>query len=515
MRGYFAYTRVSTIRQGEKGSSLQEQKLAIEAYARRQGLIISQWFEEMETAAALGRPVFMQMLQALDQGQATGVITHKIDRSARNLRDWAALGDLVDRGVELHFAHESIDLSSRGGRLSADIQAVVAADYVRNLRDEVRKGFYGRLKQGFYPMHAPLGYLDMGGGQVKAIDPMRGPLIACAFELYASGHWSLETLGQELYDRGLRTRANNIVTRNGLSSILNNYFYIGIIRLKSTGETFQGRHVPLVSKSTFDQVHTVLSGKTTHRGLRHRFRYQRLLHCSDCGHALIAERQKGHVYYRCHTSSCPPTSIREEMVDGALRDSVPCFTLTEQEWDAVRYDVDVALGQRRSDAALNTQSLRLSLAATDDRLGRLTDAFVDRLIERDIYLQRKEKLLGERVELQDRMAACEAGMGEIRERVEKILELIKALGTMPILESDAKIREILESTTSNLTVRRKNVVVAWKNPFQELSKRPVVTDGAPVRIKPRTFVYRVYVNIIIAHCLSGKDQDGQSPPLEA
>ncbi len=40
---------------------------------------------------------------------------------------------------------------------SADIQGVVAADYVRNLREETKKGLYGRLKQGIYPLGAPIG----------------------------------------------------------------------------------------------------------------------------------------------------------------------------------------------------------------------------------------------------------------------------------------------------------------------------------------------------------------------
>src|SRR5208337_4763709 len=66
----------------------------------------------------------------------------------------------------------SLDLNTRGGRLSADIQAVVAADFIRNLREETKKGFYGRLKQGLYPIAAPIGYLDRGGGQPKAPDPV-------------------------------------------------------------------------------------------------------------------------------------------------------------------------------------------------------------------------------------------------------------------------------------------------------------------------------------------------------
>jgi DNA invertase Pin-like site-specific DNA recombinase len=131
---HYGYIRVSTPKQGEKGVSLQEQRSAIDAYAARNALTISGWFEERETAAKQGRTIFSRMLAQLKKHKAQGVIIHKIDRSARNLRDWADLAELLDIGVAVHFAHEGLDLHSRGGRLSADIQAVVAADYIRNLR---------------------------------------------------------------------------------------------------------------------------------------------------------------------------------------------------------------------------------------------------------------------------------------------------------------------------------------------------------------------------------------------
>src|SRR5437588_3750141 len=98
------------------------------------------------------------MLRLLRLGIAQGVVIHKIDRSIRNLEDWNDIGKLVDAGVDVHFANESVDLRSTSGRLSADIQAVVATHYSRNLRDEVKKGLYGRLKQGFWPLRAPTGY---------------------------------------------------------------------------------------------------------------------------------------------------------------------------------------------------------------------------------------------------------------------------------------------------------------------------------------------------------------------
>src|SRR4051812_33165542 len=86
---YFGYVRVSTAKQGEKGVSLEEQRQAIERYSQRYGLGISRWFEERETAAKQGRAVFGQMLQILRRGQISGIVMHKIDRGARNLKDWA------------------------------------------------------------------------------------------------------------------------------------------------------------------------------------------------------------------------------------------------------------------------------------------------------------------------------------------------------------------------------------------------------------------------------------------
>src|SRR5579871_1200053 len=199
----FGYIRVSTVKQGQHGVSLQEQRDAILRYASHNGMEIISWFEEQETAAKRGRPVFTKMLKLLRQGKAKGVVLHKIDRGARNLKDWADIADLSDAGIEVHFANESIDLHSRGGRLSADIQAVVAADYIRNLKEETRKGFYGRLKQGLYPLPSPIGYLDMGSGKPKEPDPKTAPLVKRAFELYATGHYTLDTLPAELHTLGL------------------------------------------------------------------------------------------------------------------------------------------------------------------------------------------------------------------------------------------------------------------------------------------------------------------------
>ncbi|MCB1357960.1 MAG: recombinase family protein [Maritimibacter sp.] len=53
MKACFGYIRVSTQKQGA-GVSLEAQKDAIEAFAARQDLQVTRWFEERQTAAKGG-----------------------------------------------------------------------------------------------------------------------------------------------------------------------------------------------------------------------------------------------------------------------------------------------------------------------------------------------------------------------------------------------------------------------------------------------------------------------------
>ena len=486
MKHFFAYIRVSTIKQGERGSSLQEQRSAIESYARRHDLIITEWFEEKETAAKRGRRLFTQMLAALEAAKADGVIMHKIDRSARNLRDWSDLGELIDRGIIVHFAHESVDLNSRGGRLSADIQAVVAADYIRNLRDEVRKGFFGRLKQGLYPLPAPIGYLDRGRGLPKEQDPISAPLVRAAFELYATSGFSLLELSHELHRRGLRTRRGKKLSDSSLSNLLNNTFYMGLIGIRTTGQVFQGIHAPLISKELFDRVQALLDGRSPNNSRRHAFVFQRLLRCQHCGYHLNAEHQKGHTYYRCHTRACPKTCLREEAVEIAIRNELEALSLRDNEAESLR---GMALALRSEWAAKRDEekeSLQLNLVRTDERLARLTDALLDGLIDQELFEHRKRALLLDRRALRDRLEGLTSAHQMASIKLTEFLELAKKAPLSYQLGNLYEKRDLVRSITSNLKIDRKNVVIELRKPFAAIKNREKVSDGGPSWGGPRT-----------------------------
>lgn len=486
MKEFFGYVRVSTAKQGEHGVSMQEQRDAIVRFAQSTNLEVSQWFEERETAAKRGRPVFTRMLKLLRHGKAHGVIIHKIDRGARNLKDWADLGELIDHGIEVHFANESLDLHSRGGRLSADIQAVVASDYIRNLREETRKGFYGRIKQGLYPLPAPLGYVDRGKGKLKELDPIRAPLVKKAFVLYATGGYNLHGLADEIARSGLRNRNGGHVTVSGLSVILNNPFYIGLIRLRRTDETFPGAHQPLITKSVFDRVQSILRAKTYARPGRHPVPFRRLLRCARCGYSLIGEMQKGRVYYRCHTQDCPVTSVREDDVDGQIARALDPLRFTDDELAYLKSRVAryKATWETERESALNAQRLRLS--NLQDRLNRLTDAFIDGTIEKDLFERRKAAFLMDQKELEEKMAALEANHRSVPDRLAEFLELAGTAYFQYKMALPEEKRDLVEMVTSNCRVNGRNVELMLSLPFSEVANRYDNSNGAPYRDRLRT-----------------------------
>lgn len=478
MRTYFAYIRVSTIKQGEKGSSLTEQKDAIHAYAQKHGLQISDFFEEQQTAAKLGRATFRKMLNQLKIGKAHGLIMHKVDRGARNLADWAEIAALKDIGIDVHFAHEAIDLNSRGGRLSADIQAVVASDFIRNLRDEVKKGIYGRLKQGYYPFKAPPGYRDNGKGQLKTIDPLQGPLMREAFQLYAAGSFGLHNLRAHMTVRGLRNTTGRPFNVSGLAVTLANPFYYGLMVVQ--GQSFVGKHPPLISKILFDQGRDRAAGRLVSKTRvwgRSEYNFRGLITCGACSRRLNAETQKGHVYYRCQQKSCKGTCLSETLVRSQIDHPLSYLPTPPVLMESLTEMYHIQTQDQTEQAAEKSRILSLRLGQIDARAEALTDIFIDGAIDRKSYDTRKTALQNEQFDVKtDLENVRTTALSD--DRLETFLELAKGLSNIADLPNEQVFREYAKSAISNLSVCQKTLDIKWSGAVYTLLDIGGFHDGA-------------------------------------
>ena len=491
MKKYFSYIRVSTPRQGEKGFSLEAQEEANALCAKDHGGKIAKQFVDVETASKVGRGEFNRMIRELRGQRVDGVIIHKIDRGARNLKDWSAIGDLIDDGIEVQFSHENIDLRTRGGRLSADLQAVIAADYSRNLREETWKGIYRCFKNGLLPNMAPLGYLDQGLDERRRVkpkvpDPPKAPLVTEGLERFSTGRYTIKTMRDELNRLGLRGKSGKRISLNVVNHMLRNPFYAGVLRLHRTGEEFLGKHEPLISLAVFKRNQDILDGRLSAGKIQHRFLFRRLLQCKHCGRSLSGERQKGRVYYRCQTSGCPTKTVREEVVEEVITSALSAMTLTEKEHlfcrDKLKEEMsDWCGGQKR---LLSTMDLHIK--ACEAKLDRLTDLYMEEEIDPEEYKRRKMTLVRDLAEAH-RKRDEQANIINPYDKLDHFLELAKSFESQYISANDDEKRELVQNMISNRLVDGKNLTFAWCSPYRELMNRSKTDECCPFRDGPRTF----------------------------
>jgi site-specific DNA recombinase len=285
--------------------------------------------------------------------------------------------------------------------------------------------------------------------------------------------------------RGLRSINGKVLSLEALSLMLHNPFYVGLIHIKRTGQTFQGKHPPLLSKATFDRVQAILAGKTFLRLVRHDFLFRRRVRCCKCGLHLIGERQKSqYTYYRCHSEECVGTSIREEFISDAVQ---KCLQLLVGDEVELREFRDLVEAERKTvtegmDKLRSTLNLRV--AKCDDRLNRLTDAYIDQLIDKDTFEARKKGLLGERRSLLDQLEKLSAADLPVGKAFKK-LELGNAAYSGYISGNTPERRSILDEVTSNLFAEGNKPAIALKSPYQEIVNWRISQNGAPRPGTPR------------------------------
>ncbi|MEZ5972594.1 MAG: recombinase family protein [Hyphomonadaceae bacterium] len=336
-----------------------------------------------------------------------------------------------------------------------------------------------------YPLAAPIGYLDQGGGKAKIPDPATAPYIRQAFELYATGTYTLHTLRDELLRRGFRRPGGGPLYVSSLSHLLNNPFYAGIIRINKSRQTFRGIHQPLISLALFERVQGALEGKLAPRAAQHDFTYRRLFACAQCGRSLIGERQKGHIYYRCHTKNCPTTSVRENIVEEAILSLFRRIELTPRDVSEAKAYLLQWTADRRQGEDLGA-ALSLSIANTKSRLNRLTDAFVDGLVEKAVFEERRAGLVVELVRLEEEMAGAHELLKRKQNTVTKTLELAESLCLGYEMALPLQKREILKTVTSNRCLDGKTLAITPRIPFERLANRASFQWGAPTRNIRRT-----------------------------
>ena len=261
---FYAYYRVSTETQAEKGGGLETQRQNIEKYCTMHGITLDGAFTDAGISGAVKdtddddaiskRPALVELLATVREGDSVIVLnTSRLWRS-----DTAKV--IIRRELMKHRARV-IAVENPRFDLYAKNPNDRFMDGIMELMDEwerltiamkLAKGRTAKAKNGDKPAGvAPFGYRYTSDKKHVEIDPAEAPTVRIMFSEAQKGK-SLHQVADVLNAQGITTRRGKEWSAGNVQVILRNRFYVG--ELLHQGKTISGNHNAIISRVQFGKV---------------------------------------------------------------------------------------------------------------------------------------------------------------------------------------------------------------------------------------------------------------------
>ena len=472
MKSAVIYARVSS-REQEKGYSISAQQKAIREYAIDNDFRVVAEFVDIESAGKVGRLEFGKMVQFIEKEEVDAIVCHKVDRLYRNFKDYVTIDDLP---VKTLFVEEEY-ADNASGKFMQGIRVLMAKNYLDNLSDEVKKGVYEKLSQGGYPGKAPIGYINNKSERSIEVDNANSHFVKQAFKLYLTGRYSLKGLCDELYVKGFRSTWGEKVHVSGIQKILTNPFYYGLMRYN--GKMYEGNHEPLIGKDLFDSVQSRLQSKTRPKEQKYSFALRGFMTCGECGKAITAEVQKGHVYYRCTKSggNCSQPYVREEKLEEEIIEILNEVKIDKKPLDLLIKATKEVKERELEESERSHDDTNVKLKENRRLRKELLDGYLSKIIPADIYKEKEKELIEEKLALHAQFNGESFDDEFIFEQMEKFFKIAATAGQLYSSEDIETKRKLLSLIPSNLILENRHIVgYQLKQPFNLLAAEPITTD---------------------------------------
>ncbi len=334
---YALYVRKSTEEDERQSQSIQSQTDQARELAARTDRSIILTLEESRSAKEPGRPQFDRLIALIDAGEIDGILGWHPDRLSRNEMD-AALTMRVRKGVLKDLAFVSYFFHNSPEGVMMLQMALCQSQYmVSKLAKDVKRGIDDKIRKGWYPHRAPLGYRndkhkDKGDKTISA-DPERFPLLRKAWDLLLTGAYSVPQLQEVLSrDWGMRTpvtrsgRGGEPPAKSTLYRLFSSVFYAGYF--VHDGILYKGAHPLMVTLDEFDRAQRIIGKDNPLRPRTRALPFTGLIRCAGCGGQVTGDVRtkpsgRSYTYYHCQgRGGCPRRFVPQDrlvaMIDAEL-----------------------------------------------------------------------------------------------------------------------------------------------------------------------------------------------------
>ena len=479
---YFIYARKSTEEDDRQVLSIEAQFVELQEFAAKEKLEIVASLCEAKTAKEPGRIKFAEMLSLIEKGKAEGILSWNPDRLARNSVDGGKIIHFVDRGLikSLKFPTFWFEPTPQG-LFMLQIAFGQSKYYVDSLRENVTRGMRQKIRNGVWPVLAPLGYLNNPKTRGIDVDIAKAPKVKKIFELYATGNYNLRELVEWCERVNFKSNLGNKISIGKVHALLQNVFYIGLMKYK--GEIHEATHEPLISKKLFDKVQKIMREKGKPQKVKkHNFAFLGLMKC-PCTAAITAEKKikpsgREYIYYRCTKKKGPCQEkhyLREEELYPQIKSFLQKVSLSSHDTEKVLAELDKDETQAKEQAIATVQNLKTSFSEIEKKLEKLLDVYLDETITAEEYASRKEKLVRQKVGLRDEIYDFEQkGLSWLEPAREFVLSLNQAT---KLLESENKteMTTFLKNIGSNCILQNRQLIFSPKIPYDLVAERSEAT----------------------------------------
>jgi len=412
---YVAYCRKSTDEPDRQILSIEAQVAELKEFAERESLEIVEWVTESKTAKEPGRPQFNQVIQMIEDGKADGILSWHADRLARNSIDGGRIIYLLDTGKLLDLKFPSFWFENTPqGKFMLSIAFGQSKYYVDNLSENVKRGNRQKLRRGEWPNKAPFGYLNDLQTKTIVVDKKLAPIVAIAFKLFASGGYNYADIRSYFIKKKAFNKSGKFLHFDKVKRILADPFYYGL--MKFNGELYEGKHQPLITKNLFDKCQLVVKQHTRKQKIvKHGFDYVGLIKCGECGASITAEKHHKHyqrtnrsvdyVYYRCSKKlgKCSQPYLDQSQTISQLIDLVGRASLTPLAAAKFKEWANRDANEEKQKSVNQINQLKLELHATHNKLDRLLEGYLDKVITSTEYTTKKNELMETKAKLTDQI----------------------------------------------------------------------------------------------------------------
>lgn len=483
-------TRVSS-REQEDGYSIDAQKHRLELYCLRRKLDVIKTFEITESSTQGDRHKFMSMIKFIKgQRETIALVADKVDRVQRSFKEYPLLDELIQKGqIELHFNTENYIIhkdSASQERLMWSMGVIMAQSYIDSMRDNVKRSFEQKIRQGEWIASAPIGYLntrDEHGRSNIVIDHERALLVRKLFQDYATGAFTLSEITKKAKNWGLRNKSGkkSHLNRSHIYKILNNPFYHGKMKIK--GALHPHRYEPLISLDVFNQCQAVMKSwhKQPFEYAGKEFVFRGLISCSVSGKTVTADTKSrtyknGNTaewtYLRCWNPENPEKKlwVREEVILSQVEKVFQDLHIPEPTLNNVIAYIRDTGNSEKQFFKRQVEELQKAQTRIQTRLDQLVDLLLDGVIDRDEYGRKKLHLESEQEDNDDKLKSYRAGDNGFKEALIALVSLCSNAHELFRSSTIEKKRLLVKLVFANLEMKGEKLDYALNRPFDMFIK---------------------------------------------